>query len=74
MMPPVYLSDKSAKSEWVNWEIQESIKRGKGVIGVYTGDKPPTNLPSAFTDNKCKAVKWTHDNLKRAIEEASTKR
>ena len=25
----VYLTDKSASSSWVNWEIEESIKRGK---------------------------------------------
>jgi hypothetical protein len=29
----VYLSEKSATSRWVNWEIEESIKRGKGIIG-----------------------------------------
>ena len=27
----VYLSDKTADSEWVDWEIQESIAMGKGV-------------------------------------------
>tara|TARA_R110001592_G_scaffold16881_12_gene71704 strand:+ start:24635 stop:25138 length:504 start_codon:yes stop_codon:yes gene_type:complete len=70
----VYLSDKSANSEWVNWEIQESLKRGKGVIGVYKGDTPPSNVPVAFKENKCKAVQWTHENLKKAIEDASTKR
>jgi len=67
----VYLSEHSAKSRWVNWEVEESIKRGKGVIGVYKGDHPPSNLPSAFSDNKCNAVKWSHEGLTRAIAEAS---
>jgi hypothetical protein len=70
----VFLSEHSARSAWVNWEIEESLKRGKGVIGVYTAEKPPTDLPKAFSDNKCKAVKWTHENLKKAIEEASKNR
>lgn len=70
----VFLSEHSAKSAWVDWEIQESLKRGKGVIGVYTGDSPPPALPKAFAQNSCKAVKWTHENIKRAIEEASAKR
>lgn len=70
----VYLSEKSATSKWVNWEIEESLKRGKGVIGVYKGDAPPANKPPAFEKNGCKAVKWEHASLTKAIEEASTKR
>ncbi len=70
----VYLSEKTATSKWVNWEIEESIKRGKGVIGVYKGDKAPANVPPAFQQNGCKAVKWEHAALMKAIEDASTKR
>lgn len=70
----VYLTDKSANSKWVNWEIEESLKRGKGVVGVYKGDSAPKILPASFNQNGCKAIKWTHDGLKRAIEDASTKR
>lgn len=70
----VYLSDKAAASKWVNWEIEESLKQGKGVIGVYKGDKPPAKTPPAFQQNGCKAVKWEHSALIKAIEEASTKR
>ena len=70
----VYLSAKTASSTWVNWEIEESIKRGKGVIGVYKGDKAPTSVPSAFKQNGCKSVKWEHDALMKAIEDASKKR
>ena len=70
----VYLSDKAASSQWVNWEIEESIKRGKGVIGVYKSDKAPNKLPASFQQNGCKSVKWEHTALLKAIEEASTKR
>lgn len=70
----VYLSENSASSKWVNWEIEESIKRGKGVIGVYQGDKTPTNLPHAFSQNNCKIVKWEHEALMSAINDANTKR
>ena len=70
----VYLSNNSANSPWVNWEIEESLKRGKGVIGVYKGDTPPTSLPSAFAENKCKAVRWSHEELQKAIADASKKR
>lgn len=70
----VYLTESSAKSEWVNWEIEESIRRGKGVVGVYKGDKPPKSLPTAIIDNKIKAVRWSHTELMWAIEEASINR
>jgi hypothetical protein len=70
----VYLSEHSATSKWVNWEIEESLKRGKGVIGVYKGDNPPEWLPLAFEKNGCKAVKWEHAALMQAIDEASANR
>ena len=70
----VYLSADSAKSRWVNWEIEESLRRGKGVIGVYKGDAPPATLPTAFAENGCKSVKWTHDGLMKAIEDANQRR
>jgi len=70
----VYLTSESANSRWVNWEIQESIKQGKGVIGIYKGEKAPTALPSEFSKHRCKAIKWEHQALAKAIEEASQKR
>ena len=70
----VYLSPSTAKSRWVNWEIEESFKRGKGVVGVYKGDRPPANVPPAFASNKCKAVKWSHEAITNAIKDASDKR
>lgn len=70
----VYLTENSASSKWVNWEIEESIKRGKGVIGVYKGTAPPAKVPPAFQQNGCKAVKWEHAGLMAAIEGASTRR
>lgn len=69
----IYLSDSSAKSKWVNWEIEESIKRGKGVVGVYKGDTPPKSLPAAVKDNTIEVVKWSHSNLMHAMVEASKK-
>lgn len=70
----VYLTDKTASSKWVNWEIEESLKRGKSVIGVYKGEAPPVKTPLAFQQNKCKAVKWEHAAMTKAIEDASTNR
>lgn len=70
----VYLSENSAASKWVNWEIEESLRRGKGVIGVHKGDVPPKELPAAFVKNRCEVVKWEHAGLTMAIQAASAKR
>lgn len=69
----VYLSNNSANSDWVNWEIEESFRRNKGVIGVYKGNAPKA-LPKAFINNKCKAVPWAHDAIAKAISEADKNR
>lgn len=70
----VYVSESSAKSKWVNWEIEESLKRGKGVVGVYKGDTPPTKLPPALAASQSKVVKWKHAELVTAIQEARNHR
>ena len=36
----VYVSERTASSQWVDWEIRESIRLGKGVIAVHSGDRP----------------------------------
>lgn len=70
----VYLSENCATSKWVQWEIEESLKRGKGVIGVHKGDKSPATLPPALVNAKCKIVKWEHAALVAAIHEARRNR
>lgn len=54
----VFLSDATSKSEWVTWEIEESLKRGKKVLGVYPQDSRPKKMPDAINNNKIKCVPW----------------
>jgi hypothetical protein len=70
----VYLSKDTANSKWVDWEIRESVRLGKGVIGVFQGDVPPTPLPKALVEIKAKVVSWNHVDVAKAIEDASRKR
>ena len=62
----VYLSDKTPKSKWVKWEIEETLKRGKQVIGVFAGKTQPHTLPKAITQNKIRCVPWS--KLSETIE------
>lgn len=66
----VYLTERSASSKWVDWEIEESVRRDKGVIGFYKGDTAPASVPPAFRQNQCKSVKWEHAALMEAIRNA----
>jgi len=55
----VYLSPHSARSKWVNWEVSESLRLGKRVIGVYSGSTTPSSVPSEITKNRIKCVPWS---------------
>ncbi len=55
----VFLSNSTAKSKWVAWEIEESLRMGKQVLGVYPKDAKPSSLPEAITTNKIKCVFWS---------------
>ena len=70
----VYLSDKTANSEWVDWEIRESLAMGKGVVAMHTGDTPPKRLPKAITENQIQVVPWNQEQLAKAIEKKSKDR
>lgn len=64
----VYLSDKTASSRWVDWEIRESIALGKKVVCVYQGQKP-ASVPTAVTELGLKCVPWQHDLLMRELKD-----
>ena len=70
----VYVSDKTADSKWVDWEIQESLAMGKGVVAMHKGDSPPKRLPKAITDNKIQVVPWNQKQLAKAIQKGSENR
>ena len=66
-----YISESAAESKWVDWEIRESKKLGKGVIAVYKGPKPPRKLPPTVSEFGVPLVPWKHKELMRAIEAAA---
>ena len=69
----VYISEDTANSKWVDWEIRESIALGKGVVAMYKGDSPPSSLPPAVKEHNIRAVPWNQQELAKAIEQEATK-
>ncbi len=70
----VYLTDNSAESPWVDWEINESVNLGKGIVAVYQGDQPPRNIPKALESLGVKPIQWNANGIMDAIEEACENR
>ena len=70
----IYVSDNTADSKWVDWEIRESIAMGKGVVAMHKGGTAPARLPKAVTDNKVPVVPWNQKELAKAIKKQSENR
>ncbi len=70
----VYVSNETGNSKWVDWEIRESIRLGKGVVAMYQGDTKPTNLPPAIKEFNVKLVPWNHEAITSAVHKAAKKR
>ncbi len=70
----VFLSPDSLNSKWVAWEIKKSKELGKGVIGVYKENEQPSSIPNEVSKYLDKIVKWNHQDIMKAIENANEKR
>lgn len=76
----VFIGYKTAGRKFINYEIQKSIERGNGIIGVkihHLKDKdgntdPEGETPYKLTANSYKVYKYTnHENLAEWIEKAA---
>lgn len=66
----VAVSETTYKSNWVNWEISESLKLGKGVVIVNISKNTSIRMPEAANENggRVKVVPWKHKEIMDAIE------
>lgn len=62
----VYISESTAQSRWVKWEVEKSIELNKKVVAVHPNDKAPTQPPKWLSEHKIKTVTWSRlsDELK----------
>lgn len=54
-------------SEWVNWEIEQALKQGKRIVGVYLWGAKNSDIPPALEDAADAMVGWNHDTILNAI-------
>ena len=65
------LGKNTYRSPWVNWEIEASARKGKGLVGVKLHSNSSDGVPSALTDNGGTVVDWDHVEIDKAIRMAA---
>jgi hypothetical protein len=68
----VLIGNKTAQSNWVKWEIAESLKQGKGILGIQLPDtygQVPQGIPAdavgSWQPEKFPAwIEWAYQNRK----------
>ena len=72
----VLVTDVTHESEWVNWEIRESIRQDKGIVVIDHRSSSTNRMPDAVNENrgKIRTVSWNHQEINEAIQEAAENR
>jgi len=72
----VLVTDLTHRSDWVNWEIKESLRQNKGVVVVDHRSDTSSRMPSEVRDNRdrIKVVSWNHQEINDAIRDAAENR
>ncbi|WP_339412976.1 TIR domain-containing protein [Pseudomonas sp. EA_35y_Pfl2_R5] len=62
----VYISNDTAQSKWVKWEVEKSLELGKKVVAVHSGSRFNGTEPKWISENGIKTVAWSKlaDELK----------
>lgn len=64
----VLITNDTAGSWWVNWEIEEAVLKGKNVVGVYAQGATNADVPDALQRvGDAAIVGWHGDRVVAAI-------
>lgn len=55
----VYLSDSTAQSKWVKWEVDEAIRLGKKIVAVHPREGKPSHPPDWIQKHGISVVQWS---------------
>jgi MTH538 TIR-like domain (DUF1863) len=69
--PEGELGDHTSQSDWVAKEIQWSLDKGNGILGVRLKGHADAPVPQALVDCGAEIVGWDPDGLADAIERAA---
>jgi len=64
----VLIGKETNKRPWIDWEINEALKQGKNIVGVYEeGLKDKVKLPDALENDSTAIVEWDPTSIINAI-------
>lgn len=64
----VIIGKQTHSREWVNWEIEQAVKKGKKIVGVHERGGTDYEVPPALADHATTIVNWSSDSIIGAIE------
>jgi len=64
----VMIGPETANREAVDWEIRESIRQGKKVIGIRIYKDANHKIPQALKENNCPIVDWKLSKISKLLE------
>ena len=67
----VLIGEKTADSDWVDFEIRESLARGNGILGIRLKGAENADVPYALIEAGAKVINWDPDIFAEEIEKAA---
>lgn len=67
----VLIGASTHKSQWVAWEIEKSIQRGNGILGIKLKGQENAAVPQAMLVDHARVGTWQPDNFAAWIEEVA---
>ncbi len=67
----VLIGQSTHKSNWVGWEIEQSIKRGNGILGIRLKGNDNAIVPASMHVSHASVGNWSPDDFSQWIEQAA---
>lgn len=68
----VIVGKNTAQRPWVDWEINQAMRQGKRIVGVYERGGTENDKPAALEQYASAIVSWNADSIISAVEGANT--
>lgn len=71
----VITGEETQNSDWVDYELDRSLKEGNGLLAIKADDSiADDDVPDKIEDNGAEVIDWEPDEFADAIERAASQR
>jgi len=67
----VLVGQRTAESEWVDFEIRESRARGNGLLGIRLKDSEESPVAAALEEAEARVIEWNPSHFSDEIARAA---